>query len=76
MGYVCGAMEATFEEDGWDDYRIDGNHLATCILLGDNLLSLQRKEMKKGQTSTSYYAHKPGLCSIDLSLANGGNNFV
>ncbi len=36
MGYVCNAMEATFQANEWDEYGDDGDHLATCISLGDN----------------------------------------
>lgn len=36
MGYVCSAMEVTFQENKWDSYGNDGDHLATCISLGDN----------------------------------------
>ncbi len=48
MGYVCGVMEPTFEEDGWDDYRIDDDHLATCILLGDNFVIFAEEGNEKG----------------------------
>jgi hypothetical protein len=37
-GYVYGAMKTTFQEDEWDEYGLDGDHLAACISLGDNFV--------------------------------------
>jgi hypothetical protein len=31
-------MEAIFQANEWDEYRDDGDHLATCVSLGDNFV--------------------------------------
>jgi hypothetical protein len=48
VGYACGAMETTFKEDEWDDYVIDGDHLATCILLGENFAIFAKEGNEEG----------------------------
>jgi hypothetical protein len=34
--YVRHAMEDAFQKDKWDEYNVDGDHLAFCISMGDN----------------------------------------
>ncbi len=36
VGYVSHTMEDVFQEDEWGEYGRVGDHLAPCILLGDN----------------------------------------
>jgi len=36
VGYVRHAMEDAFQEDEWDEYGVDDDHLASCISLRDN----------------------------------------
>jgi hypothetical protein len=36
VGYVRNAMEVTFREDKWDEYKGDGANLVAYISLGDN----------------------------------------
>ncbi len=69
MGYVWDAMEATFAEDEWDDYGIDGDHLATCILLGDNFVISIKEGNEKGAniyillcTQISFVFDQPFIC--------------
>jgi hypothetical protein len=62
-------METTFKEHEWDDYAIDGDHLATCILLGDNFANFAKEGNEEGAdfyillcTQTCFVLDQPFIC--------------
>jgi hypothetical protein len=48
MGYIHGAMETTFQEDEWDEYGLDGDHLVACISLGNNFVIFVEEGNEEG----------------------------
>jgi hypothetical protein len=38
VGHFCHAIEDTFQEDEWDEYGVDDDHLISYISLGDNFV--------------------------------------
>lgn len=48
MGYVRNAMEVTFREDKWDEYKGDGANLVAYISLGDNYVVNAKEGNEKG----------------------------
>jgi hypothetical protein len=69
-------MEATFKKDEWVDYTIDGNHLATYASLGDNFAISPKEGNEEGAYLYILLCTQTCFMLFNLSLANGGNNFV
>jgi hypothetical protein len=65
MGYVCNALEATFQKDEWDSYGIDGDHLVDCISLGESFDVNAEEGNEEGvdfYTKTSFIVEQPFTC--------------
>ncbi len=64
VGNVCDAIE----EENWDEFGLDGDNLASCISLGDNL-PIRRKHSRGGFLHlTMHQDCLPFLKTFHLSL--------
>jgi hypothetical protein len=59
-------MEVTFQEDEWDEYEDDGDHLIAYLLLEDNFAMNAKEGNEKGMdfyiliyTQTNFMVEKP-----------------
>jgi hypothetical protein len=76
VGYVHNAMEVTFWEDKWDEYKGDGVNLVAYISVGDNYVVNAKEGNEKRWIFTLYYiCIQTSFMVSNLSLAHGGNNF-
>jgi hypothetical protein len=56
VGYVCNAIEVTFREDKWDEYKGDGANLVAYISLGGNYV-VNAKEGNEKRWIFTLYMH-------------------
>ncbi len=71
VGYVHHAMEDTFQEDEWDEYGMNNDHLVSCISLGDNFAMNSEDGNEKEVDFTSCCAQRRSSLSNNISSVHG-----